>query len=88
MSQQIEEPTETDSFSGVWKILGKKIPREEIVYFCQIFIIFVVVAVSLFNISRGHSSESLWVSLLSSCLGYVLPSPKLNNKKHSVNVHE
>lgn len=41
-------------------------------------LIYVVVGVSLFNLTRGHGADNLWVALLGSCLGYVLPNPAID----------
>lgn len=67
-----------------WSICARKIPRSEIIYFTQVTLIFVVVCVCLFNLtSSGESKDNspLWSSLLSGCLGYLLPSPRLKKKK-------
>lgn len=67
-----------DRSSKFWHVFGKRVPRSEIVYFCQMLLIYVVVGVSLFNLSRGHGTDNLWVALLGSCLGYVLPNPSID----------
>ena len=64
--------------STFWSIFGYRVPRSEIVFFCQMILIYVVVGVSLFNLTRGHGADHLWVALLGSCLGYVLPNPRID----------
>lgn len=64
--------------SGLWRVFGRRVPRSEIVFVCQMVLVYVVVAVSLFNLSRGHGTDNLWVALLGSCLGYVLPNPSID----------
>ena len=54
---------------------------EYILFIAQIVIIGIVIVVSVINLSVGIERESLWVSLMSSCLGYILPSPFVFNKK-------
>jgi hypothetical protein len=57
-----------------------QLPRPELVFICQMVIIYVVIGVSLFNLtsgSRDTQDGKLWIALLSSCLGYLLPNPKL-----------
>lgn len=66
--------------SGMWRFLGRKVPRNEIVFCCQMLVVFVVVGVSLYNISTNHPQLHLWTILLSSSLGYVLPNPRLETK--------
>ncbi len=69
----------TSSGSNRWMILGSKIPKSEIVFFVQVILIYIVVITSIVNISLG-STEQHWIVLLSSCLGYLLPSPSLKYK--------
>ena len=45
-------------------------------------LIYVVVGVSLFNLTRGHGTDHLWIALLGSCLGYVLLNPSLEPRAH------
>ena len=66
--------------SAHWPMFGKLVPRGEIVFFSQMLIITIVVSVSLYNLTRDGESDRLWVALLSSCLGYILPNPTLNKK--------
>lgn len=69
--------------SVLWRVWGRSLPRSEVVFICQMLIIYIVIAVSLFNLTRGHPSESLWITLLSASLGYALPSPTLDTShKH------
>ena len=59
---------------------GKLRPPPGIVFICQMVVIYVVIGVSLFNLTRGDDPHDakLWIVLLSSCLGYMLPNPKLD----------
>jgi hypothetical protein len=57
----------------------------EMIYFCQIISIFIVMITALCNLSYKTGDESLWTALLTSCLGYMLPNPKIKNNK--VNDH-
>lgn len=61
-------------------------PNKAAVFFSQIFIIFIVVLAAVINLSipSGQRTE-LWVCLISTSLGAILPSPKLKyyNKKFS-----
>lgn len=63
--------------SSNWCLLGRRVPRLEIVFFCQIILVYAVVAVALVNLTRGHGPDQLWIALLGSCLGYVLPAPTI-----------
>jgi hypothetical protein len=60
-----------------WHLLGTRVPQAEIVYFCQMIIVYIIIIVSIINLSLQNGTSELWISLLSSCIGYALPSPKL-----------
>lgn len=51
--------------------------REQVVYACQMLIVYTIIIASLVNLSLRNGSAELWISLLSSCIGYALPNPKL-----------
>ena len=40
-------------------------------------IVYVIIITSITNLSLQNRSTELWISLLSSCIGYTLPNPKL-----------
>jgi hypothetical protein len=67
--------TKTSSF------LGALVPQAEIVYLIQMIvqmiIVYIITFVSIINLSFQNRSSELWISLLSSCIGYALPCPKL-----------
>ena len=77
-----EEVINQNRKSVLWRVFGRRVPRSEIVFFCQMILIYVVVGVSLFNLTRGHEVDHLWVALLGSCLGYVLPNPSIEPPRH------
>jgi len=62
--------------SDSWVILGHRLPRGEIVFFCQMIILFTVILTCIINLSLGRESE-MWLILLSTSLGAVLPNPDL-----------
>ena len=59
-----------------WSVCNRRVPRAEVIYFSQILLIYIVVSVCLGNLTVGIEHQSLWASLLSGCLGYILPAPK------------
>ena len=72
-----------------WCLFGKFVPRAEIVFICQVIAIYAIITASIYNLSVDSDKTSLWVSLLSNCLGYLLPSPTINKEKNEENVlHE
>lgn len=63
--------------SGNWRIWGQQLPKQEIVFFSQVFIIYVVIITCVVNLTLGRDEGKIWIALLSSCLGYLLPNPSL-----------
>ena len=60
-----------------WHIFGTECPKEEIVFLCQVIILYTVIVVSIYNLTVAHDDPTLWTALLSSSLGYLLPNPSL-----------
>ena len=72
--------SEESSNSTKWHFFGRSLPRSEIVFFVQVTLVFIVAIVSIVNITLRHPDSQLWIALLSSSVGYLLPSPNLNRK--------
>ena len=70
-----------DSVSSRWNCFGYKFPRQEVVYFSQTIIIYIVIITALINLSFGIGESSIWTALLGSCLGYILPHPSIKKDK-------
>ena len=65
-AEDVNRRTRTSRF---WKIFGRRLPRSEIVFFYQMILIYVVVGVSLFNLTSGHGPDKLWVALFGAVSG-------------------
>jgi hypothetical protein len=63
--------------SETWVLAGKNMPRSEIVFFSQIIIIFIVVVASVINLSLGNQSTEMWLIMLSTSVGAILPNPSM-----------
>ena len=63
---------------------GGEVPKQEIIYLSQVVLIYIVVVTCVVNLTLWDVNQSLWASLLSGCIGYILPSPKLRKKHESV----
>ena len=72
-------PRDTDRVSS-WVTCGKKTPRSEVVFLCQVLILYTVIIVSIYNLTVELENSTLWTALLSSFLGYPLPSPTMKTK--------
>ena len=66
--------------SDGWHLFDTECPKEEIVLFCQVIILYTVIVVSIYNLTVGHGVSTLWTALLSSSLGYLLPNPSLKRE--------
>ena len=74
----VEDPGST---SKRWVLFGSSCPKAEIVCLCQVGVLYNVIVVSIYNLTKTDGNSNLWTALLSSCLGYLLPNPTL---KHHV----
>ena len=52
-----------------------------VVYCCQVFVMVVVIVVSMCNLSFGGPDKEMWITLLCSTLGYLLPNPSIKRVK-------
>ena len=66
--------------NGKWLIGSQKVPKEEIVFFCQIAIITLVVLVGLINLCFQNGTESYWAAMVATGLGSLLPAPKIKRR--------
>lgn len=78
---EVEAPENNSVSSGRWVIGSSHVPREEIVFLCQIIIISIVVIVSLVNLCLSNGPESYWSAMVGTGLAALLPSPKIKRKK-------
>ena len=78
-------PSDTDSANS-WRACGQKTPRSEVVFLCQILVLYTVIVVSIYNLTVESKNATLWTALLSSCLGYLLPNPTIKKKDVLSNV--
>lgn len=74
-----ERVSNAESNNTVWKIFGEKIPREEVQYFCQVFMIFIVIIASIINLSIQNEYREMWISFFGYALGTLVPHPKMKN---------
>ncbi len=76
----MSEYSDTES-QRQWVCCGEKLPRDEIVYFCQIIAIYILIIACLVNLTLGIKPVEIYISLLSACIGYILPSPQIKTVK-------
>ena len=80
--EQEEQEDCTDAASSEkdsipWHLFGTVCPKEEIVFLCQVVVLYTVILISIYNLTIGHANSNLCTALLSSSLGYLLPNPTL-----------
>ena len=61
-----------------WAVCCSKTSRACIMYTTQVCAAGIVMAVALYQLSTDTKSRELWISLLSSSVGLLLPNPKLS----------
>ena len=54
--------------SSRWHLCGTNCPKSERVYLCQVFVLYTVIVVSIYNLTFGRTDCNLWTALLSSSL--------------------
>ena len=67
--------------SRIWSLCGNNVMRTQIVFISQVIIIYIIIISCLVNLSIGNRNESLFICLLSSSIGYLLPNPSYSDKK-------
>ena len=69
------------SSSSQWVMMGKRFPSSEVKFFSQTIILYIVIITCLANLTIADSDmRSVWISLLCSCLGCILPSPTISSR--------
>ena len=83
--EEVEQDAQEDRTDGAsseqdstpWHLFGTVCPKEEIVFLCQVVVLYTVILISIYNLTTGHANSNLWTAMLSSSLGYLLPNPTL-----------
>jgi hypothetical protein len=80
---QVSPPTPKtkNSIDNEWSIgcLGR-LDRRCVMFFSQISILGLCIGVSLYQVSIKEDNKDFWIGLLSSCIGILIPNPKLSKK--------
>jgi steroid 5-alpha reductase family enzyme len=61
-----------------WIFFHKRIPRSEVIFIIQAILIFFLALASVISLflSRSCEETTVWVGILSSSVGYMLPAPR------------
>ena len=83
MQSQLESGGDSVSQSVPFTCFGNRVPKNQFTYVSQIIVIYAIIATSIVHLSLQSENRELWLILLSSSLGYILPSPGLKFTKHN-----
>ncbi len=67
----------SDTSNSDWTLCGRILPRSEIVFFTQVALIYLVVITAIVSLFLGIGNTTLWIVLLTTNTGILLPGPKL-----------
>lgn len=67
-----------ESVSAVFRPVAR---ADIVVFAAQVLLLFIVVLTSLVNLTLNYGNTNLWTMVLTSCLGYMLPHPRLKSSK-------
>lgn len=62
---------ESSTQSEQWQVMGKGQLKSEIVYFCQMFVVYIIIITSVVNLSLQNGKNELWITLLNSVIDSV-----------------
>ena len=80
----------TPTVQNTWNMCGQYISRSAVVFLCQVIILYISIVTCFVNLTIRNGPNELWISLLSICLGSILPSPKVKkpwSKSNAFNSH-
>ena len=86
-----ENDSNSNSFSNksknkMWVFFGSKVPRDQVVYLMQMLCSLIALVTSVINLSlQGEDqNRTVWIAIMSSIIGYLLPAPGMKNKNSIV----
>jgi len=68
-----------------WHLCGHKYRKNQIVFGTQVVIAYTVILSCIVNLILQRPPTTLWISLLSSLLGLLMPAPKLKLERNESN---
>lgn len=82
-SDRALSPEKTSAVSD-WSWCGARVSKNQVTYMTQVFLVYGVIAVSLSQLILQSFERELWLILLTTSIGYVLPSPRLKFLKPKI----
>lgn len=68
---------DTKSEKRDFSCCGNRMPKNQFTYITQVVVIYGIIITAIIHLSLQSPNRELWLVLLSSSLGYILPSPGL-----------
>jgi hypothetical protein len=81
MDMEDNTSSSDSNISKIWKLCGSNIPKSQALFFSQIVILYIIILTCLFNLSFNNGRSEMWLSLLCTCIGAILPQPKFQKPK-------
>ena len=85
-SNALHQNTVPSVAANGWSWYRTRVPKNQVTYLTQVFLVYGIIAVSLSQLILQASNRELWLILLSTSVGYVLPSPRLKFLKPKISV--
>lgn len=68
--------------SSSFVVCGERLPINRMTFIAQIIAVYSIIIVSAINLSiNSGTNQKLWIALLTSAFGYVMPNPGLKYRK-------
>ena len=55
--------------ADTWHLFGTECPKDEIVFLCQVVILYTVIVVRIYNLTVGHGDSTVWDSFAEQLVG-------------------
>ena len=81
MDSKVDVLNVNDEQIEQWPLCCSTLHKSEIVFFVQVIFLFTIMIFSMVQIINKSQSPEIYFSLLSSCIGIIIPSPLLSTKK-------
>lgn len=62
-----------------WQTCCGEIQKHQFIYIVQVTIAYIVILISLLNITFSSENTCLWATLASGTIGYLLPAPSIRS---------
>ncbi len=76
-SNELSQENSSNSHTDELSLFGRTEPHSRLAFVSQTVILLIVIIASIVNISLGVGDEKIWITLLSTSLGVVLPNPSV-----------